>query len=202
MSVSSPQAETGVLYSFSSWSDSGGVSHSITVPATDTTYTAHFTTHYILTTSVTPFEGGSVTPSGTNWYDSGQSAFLSASSNTGYTFSGWSGDLSGTTNPTFLVMNGPMNVTANFTCSYSISPNTASFDSSGGIGTVSVNGVNGCSWTAKSNVSWIAISSPGSGNGNGGVSYSVSANKRPKSRTGTITIAGQVLTVNQSSKNQ
>ena len=99
-------------------------------------------------------------------------------------------------------MNGPMNVTANFTCSYSISPNTASFDSSGGIGTVSVNGVNGCSWTAKSNVSWIAISSPGSGNGNGGVSYSVSANKRPKSRTGTITIAGQVLTVNQSSKNQ
>jgi uncharacterized repeat protein (TIGR02543 family) len=39
---------------------------------------------------------------------------LTATPNTGYTFVGWTGDASGTTNPVTVVMNGNKNVTANF----------------------------------------------------------------------------------------
>jgi len=60
--------------------------------------------------------GGTVNPSGTNWYNSGDNVPISAAANPGYTFSEWSGDLSGATNPTSIAMvNGPKSVTANFT---------------------------------------------------------------------------------------
>ena len=201
LSVSSPQPGTsGVLYSYSSWSDGGPSNHSVTAPSSPTTYTANFTSQYSLTTSASPPGGGTVTPSGTNWYNSGQIVSLLAAQSAGYSFSKWTGDLTLSTNPTSLTMSGPKNVTANFTCLYSITPTTNSFGSSGGTGSVRVTGGSACSWTATSNVSWIAISLPSSGIGNGGVTYSVSTNNTAKSRTGTITIAGQAFTVNQSSK--
>jgi hypothetical protein len=47
---------------------------------------------------------------------------ISATANPGFRFSGWSGDLSGSTNPTSVVVNGSKNVTANFsqTCISSV----------------------------------------------------------------------------------
>src|SRR5205814_10132126 len=50
-------------------------------------------------------------------------------------------------------------------CTYSISPGSASIGSSGGGGSVSVTAGTGCSWTASSSVSWITSTSSGSGNG-------------------------------------
>ena len=82
-------------------------------------------------------------------------------------------------------------------CSYSISPTSASFSSSGGTGSVSVTGDTGCSWTATSNATWITITSGSSGTGNGTVGYSVAANTGA-SRNGTMTIAGLTFTVTQS----
>jgi len=81
-------------------------------------------------------------------------------------------------------------------CTYAISPTSASVPASGGSGTVSVTTQTGCSWTASSNASWITISSGASGSGNGSVAYSVAANTGA-ARTGTLTIAGQTFTVNQ-----
>jgi hypothetical protein len=87
---------------------------------------------------------------------------------------------------------------AGTSCSYSISPTSQSFGSGGGSGSVSVTAGSGCSWTAVSNASWITITSGSSGSGNGTVNYSVAANTSTSSRTGTMTIAGQSFTVNQS----
>jgi hypothetical protein len=115
LSVSSPQNGTsGTRYVYSSWSDSGGQTHTITVPSSGTTYRANFTTQYSLTTSASPSAGGAVSPSGTNWHNSAQSVSVSAKANAGYTFPNWSGDLSGSTNPTSISMNGAKNVVANF----------------------------------------------------------------------------------------
>ncbi len=115
LSVSSPQSgTTGTQYAFSSWSDEGAQSHTIIAPSSSTTYTANFTTQYSLTTSVSPSGNGTVTPSGTNWYNSGQSVPVSATASSGYNFTAWSGDLSGSTNPSSITMNGPKEVTAQF----------------------------------------------------------------------------------------
>ena len=83
-------------------------------------------------------------------------------------------------------------------CTYTLTPTTQSFPASGGSGTVNVAAGSGCSWTAVRNDSWIIITSNASGAGTGTVNYSVSANPGSSSRTGTLTIAGNTVTVSQS----
>ena len=56
----------------------------------------------------------------------------------------------------------------------------------------------GCPWTATSGTSWLTILSGSSGSGNGTVVFSAAANTNTCSpRTGTLTIGGQIFTVNQ-----
>src|SRR5258705_9610992 len=83
------------------------------------------------------------------------------------------------------------------TCTFSISPTSASFASAGGTGSVTVTAGAGCAWTAVSNASFITITSGASGSGNGTVNYSVAANTASTSRNGTMTIAGFTFTVTQ-----
>jgi hypothetical protein len=85
------------------------------------------------------------------------------------------------------------------TCSYSISPVTQPVTSGGGGGNVTVTATSGCAWTAVSNASWITVTSGASGTGNGFVGYFIAANTSGIFRSGTITIAGQTFTVNQTS---
>jgi hypothetical protein len=101
---------TGIQYLYSSWSDSGGQSHSIT-PSLSTTYTANFTTQYYLTTSAGT--GGNISPA-SGWQNSGAPVSVSATTNSGYTFSGFSGSLTGSTNPQNVTMSAARSVTANF----------------------------------------------------------------------------------------
>ena len=82
-------------------------------------------------------------------------------------------------------------------CTYAISPTVNSFNSSGGVGSVNVTAAAGCSWTASSGATWIAITAGGSGSGNGTVAYSVAGNTTTSSRTGTMAIAGQTFTITQ-----
>jgi hypothetical protein len=83
------------------------------------------------------------------------------------------------------------------TCTFSISPTSASFAAAGGTGSVTVTAGAGCAWTAVSNASFITITSGASGSGNGTVNYSVAANTGSASRNGTMTIASQTFTVTQ-----
>jgi hypothetical protein len=80
-------------------------------------------------------------------------------------------------------------------CTYAITPASQNFGSEGGNAAVSVAAPNGCGWTVVNNNSWINFNSAGS-IGNGTVTFSVSANSG-QARAGTISIAGQTLTVNQ-----
>jgi C1A family cysteine protease len=85
---------------------------------------------------------------------------------------------------------------AGLSCTYAISPQTNSVPGTGGTGGVSIDSPNGCDWTAKSNASWITITSPSSGTGDGEIAYSIPSNNG-SSRTGTLTISGQEYTVTQ-----
>src|SRR5262249_43828958 len=71
------------------------------------------------------------------------------------------------------------------------------FPANGGTGTVNVVATPGCGWTAVSNANFVTISSGSSGTGNGVVGFTVAANGGA-ARNGTLTIAGQTYTVNQS----
>ena len=82
------------------------------------------------------------------------------------------------------------------TCSYSISPASQSFAAFGGTGSVAVTALAGCGWMAMSNDSWISVSS-GNSSGDGTASVSAAANDSGLPRTGSLTIAGQTLTVTQ-----
>ncbi len=82
-------------------------------------------------------------------------------------------------------------------CSYSISPTSASYTSAGGTGNnVNVTAGAGCAWTAVSNNTWITITGGASGSGNGTVIYSVAVNSGV-ARNGTLTIAGLTFSVTQ-----
>jgi Zn-dependent metalloprotease len=83
------------------------------------------------------------------------------------------------------------------TCTFSISPTSASIAAAGGTGSVSVTAGAGCTWSAVSNAAFITITAGASGTGSGTVSYSVANNAGTASRSGTLTIAGQTFTVTQ-----
>ncbi len=87
-------------------------------------------------------------------------------------------------------------------CTYSISPTAQSFGGTAGSGTATVTASPGCAWAAVSDVAWISIASPAGGNGVGvgSVTYNVQANTGA-ARSGTLTIAGRGLTVNQQGAN-
>ncbi len=81
-------------------------------------------------------------------------------------------------------------------CSYSVSPASQSFGAFGGTGSVAVTAIAGCGWMAMSNDSWLSVDS-GNASGDGTVNVSASANDSGLPRTGSLTIAGQTLTVAQ-----
>jgi hypothetical protein len=83
-------------------------------------------------------------------------------------------------------------------CSYTVSPTTLDINAAGGeANAATVSTTSGCPWSATSNATWLSITSSGSGSGNATVNYSVAANTTTSSRNGTLTIAGQTVTVTQ-----
>jgi sugar lactone lactonase YvrE len=105
----------GVQDSFTSWSDGGALSHSVTASASTTSYTANFNTAYLLTTAANPASGGTVTPASGTYYAANTVVTLTAKKKTGYVFSGWSGNVANALIATTTVtMNAPQAVSANF----------------------------------------------------------------------------------------
>jgi WD40 repeat protein len=81
-------------------------------------------------------------------------------------------------------------------CTYTVSNNGTSFSPPGGSGTLGVSTATACGWGVKSNADWITITDIKGDSGPTGVTYSVAPNSGPP-RSGTISIAGQTVTVNQ-----
>jgi hypothetical protein len=82
-------------------------------------------------------------------------------------------------------------------CPPAITPSGQDFEAVGGVSFVTVTASAGCGWTAVSQASWIHVASLTPGSGNGTVLYSVDVNTSASPRTGAMTIAGQMFTVNQ-----
>ncbi len=82
------------------------------------------------------------------------------------------------------------------TCTYVISSTTLSVAGAGGTAFLTVTANAGCAWTAASNAPFVTLTSPASQSGNGNVNLTIAENTGD-ARTGTLTIAGQTVTVSQ-----
>ena len=195
---------------FTSWSDSSQDNpHTITVPTTNATYTAGFTScNYawaVASTNVAAIaSGGSVNltaetgcawsaTSTTNWIHTTSSG--SGNGMVSYTFDA---------NPTGVARAGTITINgqtftvnqAGAPCTYAFSTASTNVAANAGAGSVRLTTLSGCNWTAVSATNWIHTTS--SGTGNGTASYTFDANPAGTARLGTITINGeQTFTVNQ-----
>lgn len=84
-------------------------------------------------------------------------------------------------------------------CSVSITPDSRTFTTAGGPGTIQVTtNFPVCPWSASSNAGWATITPPATGIGNGQVTYQVGTNTETNNRTATITVGGRTHLVQQS----
>ena len=107
-------------YGFSGWSGAcSGTDACVVIMDGDKNVTANFFTRFKLTTMAEPSSGGTVSPEGTTSYNAGSEVTVTATPTSGYTFSGWSGDCSGSSS-CVITMDGDKSVTAKFTSTAAI----------------------------------------------------------------------------------
>jgi hypothetical protein len=82
------------------------------------------------------------------------------------------------------------------TCTYTLSTTSLSFGAAGGSGSVTVAAASQCTWTATSDRGWMSVAGA-SGSGGGTVNVTVTPNSTIGVRTGTLTVAGQAVSVRQ-----
>src|SRR6266851_2721642 len=84
------------------------------------------------------------------------------------------------------------------TCTLTVTATPQSFPIAGGDGTISiVASATSCARPVTSNISWITINFGQTGTGNGSASFTVARNNDAPSRTGTITVGSQSITITQ-----
>jgi hypothetical protein len=83
-------------------------------------------------------------------------------------------------------------------CVFTVSPRNDSINADGGRKSLSVTANSSpCAWTAQSNADWLTIVSGAQGTGNGQVTYEARGTTGP-TRSGTLLVAGQAVTITQS----
>ena len=87
---------------------------------------------------------------------------------------------------------------ASESCTYDLSPPSATFGSDAGTGRFAVVAPASCDWSAQSQAAWLTITAGDRGSGAGSVAYAMSGNSTAESRTGTIVVADRTFTVVQS----
>ena len=188
------QGPPGTRASFTGWTDGGPAARSIIIGSEGAAYLANYATQYLVTTLVNPAAGGSLTPGSASpdgFYPAGGLLALTATTASGFVFSGFTGDLTGSTNPQNILLNGPRTVIANFTCTYQLSASTANVAAAAASASLTVSTGTGCAIPVTSGVSWLSVTVSGAT-----VTYSFAANTGP-ARGGILTIGGQLFTVNQ-----
>lgn len=149
------------------------------------------TSSFTVTTSSIPTAGGITSGGGT--YNSGISVTVTATPNTGYTFTNWteSGSVVSTSSTYIFSISGNKTLAAYFSIipSLSVAPDFLQVNSTSGTQTFNVTNTTGgtMNWSATSNVSWITLISGNSGTNSGIINFSYQANTG-NARVGTITI--------------
>jgi hypothetical protein len=82
-------------------------------------------------------------------------------------------------------------------CRVELRSGSLTVEAGGGTGEVAVSAPGGCAWSAATDASWIAFTTPATGSGDGSVGVSVAPHGGNQRRVGTIAIGDQRFTVTQ-----
>jgi hypothetical protein len=82
-------------------------------------------------------------------------------------------------------------------CTFTLSATSITIGAAGGSASVTVATAGECSWTARSEVSWVSAASGTSTTGPGTFTFVVAAATSPTARTGAVTVAGQTVSIAQ-----
>ncbi len=160
----------------------------LTIAGQKFTVTQAALSQFALTVNAT----GKGTTSGQGNYFAGELVALTATPEANSLFTGW------TPAPcaaSFKMPANPLTCTANFTtCAYTLDSINKKHSAKTETGTVTVTTAAGCPITAQSNASWIKVTVPTTNP----ISYTLEANAGGE-RTGTLTVAGQTVTITQES---
>jgi uncharacterized repeat protein (TIGR02543 family) len=139
---------------FTNWTDAGTIvstspSYQFTMSG-NRTLVANFTTvtagNFAINLLSNPVAGG--TTNGAGSYSAGSNVIITASPNTGYTFTSWSGDASGSINPLTVTMNANKNITANFTLIPPVGPGAVNLGTAGNFAILTKSGISTTGATA------------------------------------------------------
>ena len=83
-------------------------------------------------------------------------------------------------------------------CRFTVTPTSSAIAASGGGATIQVQTNSACSWTAKTDASWVRIATGAAGQGDGSVSVAVEGNTGP-ARSAQVIVAGTAVTIEQAS---
>jgi RHS repeat-associated protein len=115
LATTTPQTANGIQQTFVAWSDGGTATHTVSANAAAISYTASFSTAYLLTIAASPVADGTVSPVTGTYYPAGTTVNLAATPASGYTFVNWTGAVANSAIPTTTVtLNAPQAVTAIF----------------------------------------------------------------------------------------
>ncbi len=107
-------------YAFDNWSDGGAMTHTITLPSSGgATYTDNITPQYYVADWALESCAGSIgvspgSPTGDGFYPTSSLITFSETPNSGWVFTGWLYDLSGTTSPQNLTVSDEVLVAADY----------------------------------------------------------------------------------------
>ena len=87
---------------------------------------------------------------------------------------------------------------AALSCSYQIGLGPISSSKQGFVGSVRVATSPGCQWTAKTNASWLTVTSGATGSGSGTATYLAAPNTSSSARTGSLIVAGYTINFSES----
>lgn len=146
---------------------------------------------------------GVLAPAGCSWTSASNASWLSitggatGSGNDNVAFAA-APNSDGPRSGTLTIAGHTFTVTQGESCAFTIAPEQLSPGAAEAAATITVTTTATCAWTAAANASWIAVTSGAGGTGPGSVQLTIAANTG-SARTGTATIAGRTLTVNQAS---
>ena len=82
-------------------------------------------------------------------------------------------------------------------CSVQAQTETTAFSATGGTGSVRISTNRECTWSVKSDASWVALQAQASGQGEGTIQFTVAANGDPATRNAGVNVNDQVIQLTQ-----